>query len=159
MFPEWFHDARALFAFADIVLCITQPGLYKVTDMVRNHLRTETELQASIEAWPTLYNGLGVISNCQTPRHHDPQTFKMWADILMTFGNYVDADLELRDVGLRLRYRSGSIVVVSGALLTHGVEASDGERVCWAYYMRDQVHEHCKVEASHWTTVSMVHLE
>jgi len=49
--------------------------------------------------------------------------------------------LEFRDLGIRLHYTSRTVVAHSGRLLYHGISVAENERVCYAYWMRDCIHE------------------
>jgi hypothetical protein len=91
--------------------------------------------------WSSVFNAMSVISNRSSPPHRDPKTRSEWYDILLTVGPYSVAWLDLPATGLRLLYKSGTFVAFSGKFLRHGVEPVDGERVCVAYYMRDNVQE------------------
>jgi hypothetical protein len=58
--------------------------------------------------------------------------------------------MELPSIGIRMAYKSGTVMAFSGKMLRHGVPECDGERICLAYYMRDKVHERMGVEAAQW---------
>ena len=70
--------------------------------------------------------------------------------MLCTVGGDDDTMLELEDLGIWLLYRSGTIAALSGQLLSHGVCATMAERICYAYWMRDCIHEEMQVKAPGW---------
>ncbi|KDQ50179.1 hypothetical protein JAAARDRAFT_114171, partial [Jaapia argillacea MUCL 33604] len=74
-----------------------------------------------------------------TPIHRDPKCRLGWFDLLATVGLYGYAEMELRGLGLWFRYTPGTAVALSRYIVKHGVSESDGERVCYAYFMRDRV--------------------
>ena len=135
---------------------ITHPHLYHIATVVRTKLRSDPVTKSAAALWPSSFNAISAIINRQTPHHRDTKTWKTWPDILTTFGNYRIADLELREVGLRLQYKAKTMVVICGSSVTHGVEASDGERVCMAFYMRSDVHDYTRVVVPHWATMDNV---
>ena len=153
--PTWTAETRQLNAIADLILRITHPDLYYRGQAAREVLAEKVN-DAEVKNWPTVWNGVSAIINRQTPRHNDGKSWKSWPDILVTVGDYAEADLELQDVGVRLSYYSGTIVVVCGTCITHGVEASDGERLCIAYYMRRTIYEYVGIGFAHWATLAAV---
>jgi hypothetical protein len=79
---------------------------------------------------------------------------KQWYDLLAIIGCYQNSNLELLGLGLLLEYSPGTVVGLLGATLEHTVPHFEGERVCYAYFMRDSVHEWAKVPAKDWMTTS-----
>ena len=74
----------------------------------------------------------------------------MWYDLLATLGNYKNCKLELPGLGISLDYRPGTVVGLSGMVLQHQVSSFEGDRLCYAYFMRDNVHEWAGVPGKHW---------
>ncbi|KDQ49349.1 hypothetical protein JAAARDRAFT_143593, partial [Jaapia argillacea MUCL 33604] len=60
-------------------------------------------------------------------------------DLLATIGPYQYAELELRGLRLRFPYMPGTLCALSGYVIKHSVLPSDGERVCYTYFMEDRV--------------------
>jgi hypothetical protein len=149
---KWLEVAAESLALMTATLAITHPMLYHCGRETISRLRDETDLGAVLCRWPTVFNGIAVISNRETPGHRDNNSRAEWYDILMTIGPYEDAVLELSGVGLRFRYNSGTMMQFGGRLLRHGVSRTEGERVCLAFYMRDNVHERMGVQAAPWMT-------
>ncbi|KAF8260223.1 hypothetical protein EI94DRAFT_1611692, partial [Lactarius quietus] len=58
--------------------------------------------------------------------------------------------LELPGLGISLEYGPGTVIGILGATLEHEVSQFEGERVCYAYFMRDNVHECAKVPGHSW---------
>jgi hypothetical protein len=54
-------------------------------------------------------------------------------------------NLKLPGLGLSLEYGPGTVVGFSGTMLEHEVSSFEGDRVCYAYFMMDAVHEWAKV--------------
>ena len=69
-------------------------------------------------------------------------------------GRYQNCNLDLPGLGLSLEYGPGTVVGISGKVIEHAVHSFDGERVCYAYFMRNNVHEWAKVPASDWMYTS-----
>ena len=103
-----------------------------------------------------VYTNISVIANRGTPLHCDPYSRLNWYDILVSVGEYKDCYLDIPTLSLKLEYSPGTIVAFSGRLLRHGVNKVDGHRCCFAYYMRDNIHNFLHVPATEWMTVDMV---
>jgi len=58
--------------------------------------------------------------------------------------------LELPGLGITLEYGPGTVVGISGKVVEHAVPSFEGDRVCYAYFMRNNVHEWAKVLGSDW---------
>ena len=110
----------------------------------------------ALDTWSMVYTNISVIANQGTPLHHDPYSRSNWYDILVSVGEYKDCYLDIPTLGLKLEYSPGTIVAFSGRLLRHGVNKVDGHRCCFAYYMRDNIHNFLHVPATEWMTVDMV---
>ena len=70
--------------------------------------------------------------------------------MLATSGNYGNCNLNLPGIGVSLEYGPGTVVGISGYALQHEVPCFEGDRVCIAYFMRNNVYEWAGVPASEW---------
>ncbi|KAF8261274.1 hypothetical protein EI94DRAFT_1607556, partial [Lactarius quietus] len=62
--------------------------------------------------------------------------------------------LKLPGLGLSLEYGPGTVIGLLGMTLEHEVSDFEGERVCYAYFIRDNVHEWARVLEHTWMTTS-----
>ena len=118
-------------------------------------LAEDEDYSAILGIWSSVFNGVSIISNRETIFHRDGQSRLAWYDIICTLGGDQSTVLEFRDLGIRLRYTSGTVVAHSGRLLYHGVSAAENERVCYAYWMRDCIHELMGVKSPYWMSRDM----
>jgi len=58
--------------------------------------------------------------------------------------------LELPGLGISLKYGLGTVVGISEKALEHVVPSFEGDRVCYAYFIRNDVHEWVNILASDW---------
>jgi hypothetical protein len=114
------------------------------------NLQQFPEHDAVVAAWGSVFNALLVIANQRTPFHCDNQSHYAWFDLMLTIGNYLNAELQLPGLGVSLPYKSGTVVGMSGKVVRHGVPESDGDRTCLVYYMRDKVQERLQARAADW---------
>ncbi len=70
--------------------------------------------------------------------------------MLVMLGRYQKCDLKLPGLGVSLEYGPGTVLGISGSVLEHAAPSFKGDRVCYAYFMRNNVHEWANVPASDW---------
>ncbi|KIK74101.1 hypothetical protein PAXRUDRAFT_176702, partial [Paxillus rubicundulus Ve08.2h10] len=73
-----------------------------------------------------------------------------WYDLLASIGTYVSTWFEVPTLGTACYYPPGSIVAVPGLLVRHRVGLTEGNRLCFTSYMRDNVHQAMGVQRSDW---------
>lgn len=91
-----------------------------------------------LKCWGAPFTGVSLMSNRQTPDHRDTLGCNRGMDLLTTVGPYEDGTLTLTGLGVQFQYDSGTVVGISGREVIHRADAN-GERLCVAYYMRDNV--------------------
>jgi hypothetical protein len=107
----------------------------------------------------TPFSVYGLISNCTTPFHQDNNSQGQWYDCLTTIREYEKgARFKLKNLGLELDYPSGTMVFLRGKIVRHGTSEINGNWVCIAQYMRDNVHERMRIRSPEWTTVNKTFL-
>ena len=109
-----------------------------------------------LRVWASPFTALSIIVNRQTPIHRDIHGRDPWMDMLVTYGPYNGGQMELRSLGVRLSYESGTIVAICGKVVPHAVSDCVGERACIAYYMRDNVHARLNIPAGTWVNTNML---
>ena len=132
------------------MLKVMHPELYAAAREALVALRPVTATPAILEKWASVFSAVQVIANRETPYHRDNKSRSPWFDILVSLGEYSDSVLEFPAIGLRINYLPGTVVAFCGKVLRHGVPQSKGERICFAYFMRDSVHHAMRVKAPHW---------
>ena len=97
-----------------------------------------------LQAWSSPYTACSLINNRDTPFHRDNGAGYSAMDLLVTVGEYRSGTLELPGLGYSFRYSSGTVVGIAGRVVRHGVKA-EGDRLCWANYLRESVLEAMEV--------------
>lgn len=153
---EWLDCMLESNAILSAILAVTHPVLYKAGRDTFDRLRRTTEIQPQnvLSRWTSVFNGLSVICNRITPPHRDGSSRFAWHELLATLGDYTNCKLELPGLGVSLEYGPGTVVGLSGMLLQHAVPSFEGERVCYAYFMRSSVHKWAKSSAYTWMNTS-----
>lgn len=106
-----------------------------------------------LDIWGSIFNGVQVISNRETPIHRDLASEHAWYDLLATVGNYRDTEFSMPGVGYNFEYSPGTLIGLCGKLLRHGVCEAFGDRVCIAYYMRSNVQRRLGAEFAGWNSI------
>jgi hypothetical protein len=108
----------------------------------------------NIALWPSFFSGIEVISNRDTDQHRDQFSSPPVYDFLLSAGKHRNAWLQLADINASLSYDPGTVVALCGKILHHGVSPGwEGERICIAHFIRDNVHDRLKVQRPGWVTV------
>jgi hypothetical protein len=102
--------------------------------------------------WQSVYSGISIISNRKTPSHRDTKGRIEWYDTLLSFSNgSARPRLSIKDLGMELKYSSGTVVSFCGSILEHGVSSwGMGDRVCYAHFMRESVRARLDVPPAGW---------
>lgn len=68
--------------------------------------------------------------------------------MLVMLGRYQNCKLELPGLEIFLEYDPGMVVGISGTVIKHAVPSFEGDRVCYSYFMRNDMHEWAKALGS-----------
>jgi hypothetical protein len=122
------------------------------TEVIRALEQTE-DFGEAIHQWPSVFSGMQLIANRMTHEHWDFKSQLEWYDILVIIGPYLEAWMTVPNIRVWLKYDSSTVISLSGQVLQHAVQSFNGERVCYADFMRSNVHERMRVCNSGWSTV------
>ncbi|KAI6109933.1 hypothetical protein F5141DRAFT_1004122, partial [Pisolithus sp. B1] len=90
--------------------------------------------------WPSIYLGIDVIVNQETPPHINQVSAPSLLDLVVSLGTH-DAQFHISELGTIFCYQLGTMIYLVGKLLTHAVPKWEtGERIALAHYMKDAVH-------------------
>ncbi|KAI0344907.1 hypothetical protein BDW22DRAFT_1326555 [Trametopsis cervina] len=149
--PQFRAWVRPMLPFRDtfsFVAALCYPLQLIQQTKCERRLREDERFKDCFDTWTYPGHGLAIISNRQTPLHRDRKTSTGMYDLLATCGKYNDGDFMIEELGLRLRYKSGTMIGLAGGLLRHGAEVGDGERVAFASFMRQELMEAVGIECS-----------
>ena len=132
------------------------PDLYTagINVLKKLHERKTKPENEVLPLWNTPFSGVSIIGNRTTPLHRDMQTRHQWYDLLASVGPYTGASMVLEDVKIVFANPPGSLTAICGSTLRHAVHDFQGERVCYAYFMRESVHASQAVQAPSWMHVN-----
>ncbi|KAI9430701.1 hypothetical protein H4582DRAFT_2063488 [Lactarius indigo] len=137
---DWLDCITQSNSILSAILAVIHPELYNAGQDTFKQLRECAEIQPQdvLHQWTSVFNGISVICNHLMLPHQDGNSRKQW----------------LPGIGLLLEYGPGSVVGLLGGTLKHEVHNFEGERVCYAYFMRDRVHEWAGVPGNSWMNIA-----
>jgi hypothetical protein len=149
---SWLEEISESNAILSAILGVIHPHLYKSGQDTFSRLRRAAEIdrQDVLQDWTSVFSGISVIFNGNVRAHRDGQSRYHWYDLLATMGRYQNCKLELPGLGFSLDYSPGTVVGLSGMMVEHQVSHYEGERISYAYFMRDAVHEWAGVPGGVW---------
>jgi hypothetical protein len=133
---------------ASAALHVMHPELYWAS--VRTHVELGSwaakqgleDMQQCLKHWAAVYTGAAVMCNHDSPDHRDPKCPPEAFDVLTCIGSYSRAIMRLTNLGIDLVYKPGVMVSYSGRLVRHGIRVDEGDRIVWAWFMQDSVHNY-----------------
>ena len=138
-------------ALLSAILRVTHPELFRAgLDSLRAAASREDSVQAALETWPTVFNAVQIICNRQSPWHRDSAGMPPWFDMLITLGSYKRATLVLRNLGVQVAYKPGSIALISSLLVHHGVAEVQPDRICYSWFMTQALHSNHMISSASW---------
>ena len=149
---DWLDAISESNAILSAILAVIHPQLYDVGWETTKRLRDTPKIGPLdvLSQWASIFSSVSIISNHTAPPHRDRSSRFNWYDMLVTLGSYQNCNLELPGLGISLEYSPGMVVGISGSMLEHAVPSVEGDRVCYAYFMRNNVHEWVNMPASDW---------
>lgn len=100
--------------------------------------------------WPSAFSAVQLIFNRETPRHRDTGSWSTLYDIVVSIGPYSNAEFEFSNAGILCAYPPGTVIALCGKVLRHAVSSFTGERICYAYFMRESTLAYAGVKFPHW---------
>lgn len=149
---NWLKMSNEVEKFLNLTLSLIHPDLFEMGLKMLQILQELEDTEHIANQWQSVYTGIQVICNRITPPHRDSKGRPEWYDIL---ANYSEVGalprLVIEDIGLDLEYGSGTVVGFCGSIFQHGVDSwGDGDRICYAHFMRESVRKRLKVPAAGW---------
>ncbi|PCH34514.1 hypothetical protein WOLCODRAFT_78460 [Wolfiporia cocos MD-104 SS10] len=145
---EWLHDIQAI--LSGMMMVVMHPDLHVAGRECMRQLAQNEELKNTLQRWASIFNGAQIISNWVTPAHHDLKSRMQWYDLLASIGSYHNASLELHGANISIKDGPGTVISLCGTAVRHSLMKYEGDRLCYAYFMRDSVHASMHVEAAGW---------
>lgn len=134
------------------VLRVIHPDLFHTGFYVMRKLRKKQKFTEVIGQWANPFNAISLIANRSCPPHRDTKSRIPYYDILASFGDFTSVDFHLRSVGAKAVLKPGGMVALCGHVVMHEAKECEGDRICYAWYMRGSVHAHMSAPPASWMT-------
>ena len=154
---DWLQKSNNFERFLNLTLSLIHPEMFKCGLQILQQLRVSGDTAEIAKKWQSVYTGIAIISNRITPPHRDTKGNPEWFDLLMNYaGSEANPKLLINDLGLELQYSSGTVVGLCGMILQHEVPSwGNGDRVCYAHFMREAVRSRLEAVHPSWVTQGM----
>ncbi|KAG1889747.1 uncharacterized protein F5891DRAFT_921651, partial [Suillus fuscotomentosus] len=96
-------------------------------------------IHTHLQLWASVFNCAAVSCNRQCPLHRDLRSAPKGFDVMTSVGHYCDGLMTLSNLGIQLRYNSGTMVACSGHNVRHGVTFT-GDHIVWTWFIHDSLH-------------------
>ncbi|TFK80112.1 hypothetical protein K466DRAFT_504442, partial [Polyporus arcularius HHB13444] len=137
----------------DGILAVTHPALYQAA--LEAQLRVSwrvPSLREQIASWPSAFTCVQLLINRLTIHHRDTTGRPGWFDMLLSIGTYGEKGImQFRNLGAAVPNESGSVVMVASSVVIHAVPQVPPDRLCYALFIQDAVHEWARVEDPGWS--------
>jgi hypothetical protein len=149
---SWMKITHSLEMFLNLTLSLINPDLFQTGLGMLQRMRNLKDTEDIAEEWQSVYSGISVICNRMTPSHRDSKGRPEWYDTLVSYsGPSTRPYLSIKDIGLHLKYSSGTVVALCGTIFEHQVSSwGVGDRVCYAHFMRESVRKRLDVTPAGW---------
>jgi hypothetical protein len=141
---DFLRTTASLDILSDAVTALVAPKQYDCGKAAIMSLKEGNHLDRHLPAvdhWNSVWSGFALIVNRETPFHRDMGGAPSDYDFLLSGGTHTECFLDVRELGLKLRYLPGTGIAIAGRVLRHGVgDWSGGERICQAMFIKDSVH-------------------
>lgn len=149
---NWLTMSNDMERFLNLTLSLIHPELFQSGLLMLKKLRELESTRDIALKWQSIYTGVAIISNRRTPSHRDSKGRPEWFDTLVNYcGHGNKPRLLIKDLGLNLKYSSGTVVSFCGSILEHEVKSrGNGNRVCFAHFMQESVRKRLEVPPAGW---------
>ncbi|KAJ8518496.1 hypothetical protein ONZ45_g4403 [Pleurotus djamor] len=139
----WLAQSAHLFTLVNVILGVVHPKSYQAGIRAKECAEREGSglVKHWAQIWKSAFSALTVIANRSCDSHLDIHSPLKQYDMLTNFGCN-DVQLNLESLGATLTYSSGTLVAFSGRMLSHGVDWKIGDRLGYAFYMREEMQAH-----------------
>ncbi|KAG1901136.1 uncharacterized protein F5891DRAFT_1187832 [Suillus fuscotomentosus] len=150
---------------ASAVMCVMHPQQYWAS--IRTHIELGhwaashgfEDMYQNLKHWASIYTGVTVMCNRLSPYHKDPKCPPEGFNILTSIRSYRQAMMHLINLGIDIAYDPGVMVGYSGRLVRHGVRVDEGDRIIWAWFVRDSIHNYTRTPRPEYAKYSPLDLD
>ncbi|KAF8124771.1 hypothetical protein EV363DRAFT_1177495 [Boletus edulis] len=149
---KWLKEMAGINSIVSATMSIMHPDMHLHAREVMNRMwneagdQNDSDMSDILHLWPSVFNVLSVMVNRCSPLHLDRGGSPQFLDHLLTVGHYENVDMYMPSFKRILSYPPGSMLAFSGQRVIHGVPMTQKDRACFAWYMRERVHQGMNVQ-------------
>ena len=98
-----------------------------------------------------MFNAITVIGNRSCGDHLDIRSPAKQYDLLVNMGSD-EVEFKMREIGATFKQTSGTVIAFSGKIFVHSVNWEGGDRVGYAFFMREEIQAHFGAPDVQWPT-------
>jgi hypothetical protein len=102
------------------------PEFYKKIEQLRKIMASRSYMSAFQELDPLMFDGREFLFNCKTALHTDRQDPQLGWTVLVALGSFTGGDLSMPQLGLKVRFEPGDMVMLRGRVVQHEVADWEG---------------------------------
>jgi hypothetical protein len=155
----WLEAVQDHIAFLGAVLSVINPNQFNSGISTIERIRSNPEKVKKREVLPDLLNiwtspslAMSLMSNRDSPYHHDNGGSYASMDMLVSVGNYKEGKFQAPGLGMEFSYSSGTVITVAGRVIRHGA-TTDAERLCMSLYQKENIFLALDVSEPDWVHI------
>ncbi|TFY52108.1 hypothetical protein EVJ58_g10194, partial [Rhodofomes roseus] len=135
-FLDEMAETNALMA---AILSVIHPEQFQIGVRAHQTLGNAEPLREVLAHWPSCFTALQVINNRVSPLHTDPGAPYPAFDVIASIGDYTGGHIILPTLPVDFQQPPGSVLAFCARMLPHSVEKFVGDRISFAWFMKDRV--------------------
>ena len=132
------------------MMIILHPRAFELGSMTHTRLTESKEREEVFRHWPSCFTAMQVINNRTCPIHVDTGAPYPSLDLIATLGEFKGGHMHIANCPYDFQQPPGSIFAFSAHMLQHQIESYEGNRISFAWFMKDAVFQYAKVEQIPW---------
>lgn len=147
------EDMKETNALISGILSMLHPEQFLLGMKAHDKLSDIPQLQEIMELWASSFTAFQVINNRTCPVHTDCGAPYGALDILTAIGDFKGGSIHTPNLPIDFEQPPGSVLALASRVVQHGVQAYEGNRIAFAWFMKDDVLSWANIAQIEWATV------
>ncbi|TFY54799.1 hypothetical protein EVJ58_g8649 [Rhodofomes roseus] len=148
---QFLDEIKSTTALIMAIVGVIHPAQCEIGLSTNSRLADQDEgLKNVFTHWPSCFSAVQVISNRVSPVHLDVGASYGSFDVLATVGKFSGGHIQFPTLSIDVDQRAGSVVAFAAHLLPHSVAEFEGDRVSFAWFLKDAVGSWAGMEPVPW---------
>ena len=133
------------------IVSIIHPHQHKQGMDVHEYLVSQKTFGEVMKYWPSTFSGFQIINNRVSPPHRDCGAPYSALDALTAIGEYSGGHIRLCNGPFEFLQPPGSVLALSSRIFEHEVTAYEGNRISFAWFVKDAIYQWAKRPQIPWS--------